>query len=115
MSKLSNLFQSVSVVAVVDGVVVKVTANKAPADFSWNATRETVVKSKELKTSATLDKGTDEERTFRGKDVDGANVEEHLAAARPAKKGKGDRGGIDDAVINDVLNGHNGNGKTAKA
>ncbi len=83
-SNLSKLFQSVSVKANVDGVEVKVTTKEAPADFSWNATRKAVLKSKELKTSATIDKDTPYERTFRGKDVDGADVDTHLAPADKA-------------------------------
>lgn len=84
-SKMSRLFDSVSIKAIVDGVPVKVTTKETPADFSWNATRKVVIASKELKTSATIDKDTPQERTFRGKDKDGSEIAEHLAPA-DAKK-----------------------------
>jgi hypothetical protein len=102
MQKLAKNLKSVTTVAIIDGELAKVSTAKSPADFSWNATRETVVKAKDVKITVTLDKDTVQERTFRYTDVDGKDIAECLGAANPTPTGgkgkKGDRGGIDPSL-----------------
>lgn len=91
MSIFSEIFDTVTVVAnvVVNGVVVptKCTAN-APDDGSWDSAHDAIVSSEAVKTACTLDKGTERERSFRGKDKNGKKLEKFLAPKDKTGKSK---------------------------
>lgn len=92
MTNLSKLFDSVSVKGRVDGVDLKITTKTLPTSMSFAAVRDTVSKATDLTVVGTINRGTAQEATFRGKDKKGTDVVQYVPeeASPKGKNGKGD-------------------------